>query len=164
MVARVCEVVNSNTRSALACFGIMGSAHEGDAVSDSNQDEVEAELIGFARGWAEAIVSNDAERIAEFADDDWVMVSESGTESGRRFLSLVASGELTHSAMDTVGEIRVRVHGDTAILTSRVTNTAHFAGEQFDADEWTTDVLVRRDGKWRCVLTHTTPARSDTSE
>lgn len=142
----------------------MGSAHEGDAVADPIQDDVEAELIAFARVWAEAIVSNDAERIAEFADDDWVMVSESGTESGRRFLSLVASGELTPSAMDTVGEIRVRVYGDTAILTSRVTNTAHFAGEQFDADEWTTDVLVRRDGKWRCVLTHTTPARSDTSE
>ncbi|WP_237451143.1 nuclear transport factor 2 family protein [Rhodococcus rhodochrous] len=92
------------------------------------------------------------------------MVSESGTEPGRRFLSLVASGELTHSAMDTVGEIRVRVYGDTAILTARVTNTAHFAGEQFDADEWTTDVLVRRGGKWRCVLTHTTPAGSNTSE
>lgn len=132
-------------------------------MSDPNRDDVEAELIGFARAWAEAIVSNDAERIAEFADDDWVMVSESGTESGRRFLSLVASGELTHSAMDTVGEIRVRVYGDTAILTSPGTNTARFAGEQFDADEWTADVLVRRDNKWRCVLTHTTPARSDTS-
>jgi hypothetical protein len=56
------------------------------------------------------------------------------------------------------GEPRVKVYGDTAVLTARVTNTAHFGGQQFDADEWTTDVLVRRDGKWLCVLSHITAA------
>jgi hypothetical protein len=36
-------------------------------------------------------------------------------------------------------------------------NTAEFGGQTFDADEWTTDVLVRRDGRWLCVLSHITP-------
>ncbi|MEU5841572.1 nuclear transport factor 2 family protein [Rhodococcus sp. NPDC047139] len=131
---------------------------------DSNQADVEAELVAFARDWARAIVSNDAERIAEFTADEWVMVSESGIDPGSRFLWLVASGELTHSAMETVGDIRVRVYGDTATLTARVTNSAHFAQQRFDADEWTTDVLVRRDGKWQCVLTQTTSAQRDSSD
>lgn len=68
------------------------------------------------------------------------------------------SGELTHSAMDRAGEARVRVYGDTAVFTARVTNTAHYGGRQFDADEWTTDVFVKRDGRWVCVLSHITPA------
>jgi ketosteroid isomerase-like protein len=51
-----------------------------------------------------------------------------------------------------------RAYGDTAVVTARVTNTAHFDGRQFDADEWTTDVLVRRGGRWLCVLSHITAA------
>jgi hypothetical protein len=39
-----------------------------------------------------------------------------------------------------------------------VTNTAHHLGRRFEADEWTTDVFVRRDGRWVCVLSHITPA------
>jgi hypothetical protein len=43
-------------------------------------------------------------------------------------------------------------------VTGRVTNTAHHRGQRFDADEWTTDVFVRRDGRWLCVLSHITAA------
>jgi hypothetical protein len=52
----------------------------------------------------------------------------------------------------------VRVYEDTAVLTARVTNTAHHAGQRYDADEWTTDVFVRREGRWRCVLSQITAA------
>jgi uncharacterized protein (TIGR02246 family) len=119
---------------------------------------VHAEIVAIVDEWAKAIVSNDAERIAGFMADDWVIVSESGITSKEQFLSFVESGELTHSAMDRVGEAAVRVYGDTAILTARVTNTAHHMGQRFDADEWTTDVFVRRDGRWLCVLSHITAA------
>ena len=47
--------------------------------------------------------------------DEWVIVSESGISSKHDFLSVVDSGELTHSAMDLVSEARIRVYGDTAV-------------------------------------------------
>jgi ketosteroid isomerase-like protein len=119
-------------------------------------EAVHAELVAIAEDWAAAIVSNDAGRIAAFMADDWVIVSESGISPKEHLLSVVESGELSHSAMDRVGETRVRVYGDTAIMTGRVTNTAHHRGRRFDADEWTTDVFVRRDGRWLCVLSHIT--------
>lgn len=90
--------------------------------------------------------------------DEWVMVSESGVSPKENLLSLVESGALTHSAMDRVGEARIEVYGTTAVWTARVTNTAHHGGQQYDADEWTTDVLVLRGGRWVCVLSHITPA------
>jgi uncharacterized protein (TIGR02246 family) len=129
-----------------------------DARTTSLNNRAQAEIIAIADGWAKAIVSNDAERIASFMADDWVIVSESGITSKTRFLSLVESGELTHSAMDLVGEARIRIYGETAIFTARQTNTAHYTGTRFDADEWTTDVFVRRDGRWLCVLSHITAA------
>ena len=117
---------------------------------------VRAELIAIEDEWARAIVSNDAERIAGFMADDWVIVSDSGVTSLERFLAVLRSGELTHSAMVRVGVSRVRGYGDTAVVTARVTSTAHYRGQRLDADEWTTDVFVRRDGRWRCALTHLT--------
>lgn len=118
-----------------------------------------AELVTICDDWYEAIVSNDAERIAAFMADEWVIVSESGIAPKAQFLGFVRSGELTHSAMDRAGGARVRIYGDTAVFTARVTNTAHYAGQQFDADEWTSDLFVRRGGRWLCVLTQITAAR-----
>lgn len=114
------------------------------------------ELIAVDEEWSRAIVSNDAERIGSFMADDWVMVSASGMATKEEFLAFVRSGELTHSAMERVNDGRIRVYGDTAVLTARVTNTAHYGGQRFDADEWTSDLFVRRDGRWVCVLNHIT--------
>ncbi|GAB2971874.1 hypothetical protein GCM10023080_039780 [Streptomyces pseudoechinosporeus] len=110
------------------------------------------------KDWADALVANDPVRVAGFMADEWVIVSPSGIASKEQFLSLVESGELTHSAMDLMTQLRVRVYGDTAVLTGRVTNTAHYQGKRYDADEWTTDVFVKRDGRWLCVLSHITAA------
>ncbi|WP_432055880.1 nuclear transport factor 2 family protein [Streptomyces sp. bgisy022] len=134
--------------------GVPREESEGDG-------SVRTRLVELAKGWADAIVSNDPERIGGFMADEWVIVSESGISDRRRFLSLVESGELTHSAMRGISRPRIRVYGDTAVLTARVTNTAHYKGRRFEADEWTTDVFVQRNGRWLCVLSHVTAASPD---
>lgn len=118
-------------------------------------------LLTVLDDWQTAIVANDADAIATFMTDDWIIVSETGITPAARFLDLVRSGALTHSAMQRVGEPHIRHHGDTALLTTRVTNTAHFQGRRFDADEWTTDVFLRTDDHWRCALTHITTRKPD---
>ncbi|MFD2796592.1 nuclear transport factor 2 family protein [Promicromonospora vindobonensis] len=133
----------------------------GTPQGSSEGDPVHTRLIALAKDWADAIVSNDATRVRGFMADEWVIVSESGVSAKEQFLSLVESGELTHSAMTSVGQPRIRVYGDTAVFTGRVTNTAHYLGQRFDADEWTTDVFVNRNGRWLCVLSHITPAATD---
>jgi len=130
-------------------------------VASADDDVTCAEVRAAAEDWATAIVSNDAARMAGFMADDWVMVSDSGVSPRHEFLAVVESGELTHSAMQLVSEPRVRHYGETAIVTGRITNTAHYGGQRFDADEWTTDVFVRRQGRWTCVLTHITTASRD---
>lgn len=93
--------------------------------------------------------------------DDWVIVSERGISTKEHFLSFVESGALTHSKFEMIGEPRVKFYNDTALLTARVVNTAQFGGQEFEADEFTTDVLVKRDGRWLCVLSHITSANKE---
>ncbi|MEJ7623552.1 MAG: nuclear transport factor 2 family protein [Pyrinomonadaceae bacterium] len=118
---------------------------------------IEKELIEVGARWALAMVTNDADAIGVFMDDDWIIVSERGIATKRQFLSFVESGQLTHSLFEMSGDARTRIYGDTAVLTCRVTNTAHFGGQELDADEWTSDVFVKKDGNWLCVLSHITP-------
>jgi len=130
---------------------------ENGAQSTMDNSNIGQELIDLGAQWAEAMVANDAGRIGSFMADDWVIVSERGISTKAQFLSFVESGALTHSLFEMAGDARVEQYGDTAVMTIRVTNTAHFGGRQFDADEWASDVFVKRDGKWLCVLSHITP-------
>lgn len=115
-------------------------------------------LMELEREWARAIVANDVRRIAVFVTDDWVLVTGSGVTPRERFLSNIEAGLLEHVAMSPHPPSRVRVHGDTAVVVGRVTSTARWQGQQFDADEWQTDVFVRAGDSWLCTLTHLTTA------
>ena len=119
----------------------------------------EERLLELARAWADAIVANDVRAIGRHMTDDWVLVDQDGVGTREHFLALIASGDLTHEMMRTVeGTVRVRVHGDTALLTARVLNTARYRGQAFHADEWTTDVYLRTPAGWLCAHSHVTPA------
>ena len=119
------------------------------------------EVIEAAAAWAEAMAANDTDRIGSFMADEWVIVSERGVSPKEDLLGFIRFGALTHSRFEMASEPRVMVYGDTAVLTCRAVNTAHFGGETFEADEWTTDLFVKRGDRWLCVLSHITTAQSE---
>lgn len=129
------------------------SDHHGTSMTDADG------LAAASLRLAEAIVSNDADAIATCLDESWRMIDADGVTTREGFLDVVRCGALTHSMMRPLGELDIRQHGDVGIVVSRIVNTAHFGGQTFDADEWTTDVFVLRDGRWLCAHTHVTPAR-----
>ena len=107
--------------------------------------------------WADAIVANDAPRIASFAEPDWVIVGpEGGPGELEPFLAVVASGELTHSQM-AFEVLEARVYGDVAVVLAHGTNAGSWQGTAFTADEWVTEVFVRRPDGWRCAFSALTP-------
>ena len=122
-------------------------------------EEEKLEILEISEKWAEAIVSNDAERIGKFMADEWIIVGENGATTKKDFLSSVASGDVTHEKMQIVGEALIRLYNETAVLTARITNNGHYKGEPFSADEWTTDFFVKSDGRWLCVSSQITPAK-----
>lgn len=119
----------------------------------------EREILDFAERWAAAIVSNDSEAISDFMTEDRTIVGENGMTNKPDFLSWIASGDLTYETMDLVGAARIKIYGDTAVLTARVTNNGHYKNQPFSADEWTTDVFRRGENGWSCVLSQVTPTR-----
>src|SRR4029450_2591056 len=105
--------------------------------------------------WNQAVVANDPDAIAAFAEPDWVFVGENGIFPGEQFLEAVRTGRVSHEFM-TSDVHDVRVYGDVAIVLGRVRNRGEFEGNPFMLDEWSTDVFVRLADRWRCARTPTT--------
>ena len=127
-----------------------------------NEENVEQkareDLKAVSAAWEKAIISNDAKAIGRFMTDDWVIVSATGIMKKGDFLAVVASGDLTHESFKG-NIVSVRGYGDTAVVTGRVKNNGTYKSQRFSADEWTTDVFVKRDGQWRCVHSHITAVK-----
>jgi ketosteroid isomerase-like protein len=116
----------------------------------------EADLLKLEKEFAAAIVSNDLEGIGRLVTDDWIIIDSNGEIVDRaRFFEVIKSGALTHDMMESE-DFRVRVYGDSAVVTGVTRTKGKFMGQEFSTQERATDVFVKRDGRWRCVLTHLT--------
>ena len=106
--------------------------------------------------FAEAIVKNDLEGIERLVADDWIIIGPDGEIVERaRFFEVIKSGAMTHDAMESE-DFRIRVYGDSAVVTGITRTKGKFMGQEFSTKERATDVFVKRDGRWQCVLTHLT--------
>lgn len=115
---------------------------------------VEQTLIQMERDWAQALARSDQaalDRIlaADFmvTDADGRLLTKAQSDAQRK------SGALKYTAF-TADDFKVRVFGDTAIVTGRSTVKGAQNGNDISGQERFTDVFVRRDGRWQAVSTH----------
>src|SRR6201989_1178666 len=117
---------------------------------------MEDELLKLEREFAEAIVANDLDAIGRLVAEEWIIIDPNGGIVDRtRFFGVIKSGALTHEMMESE-DLRVRVYGDSAVVTAVTRTKGKFTGQEFSTQERATDVFVNRDGRWQCVLTHLT--------
>ena len=118
--------------------------------------DAEEELLKVEKEFEDMIVNNDLERLGRVVSDDWVIIDPNGEIVDRaRFFEVIKSGSLTHEIMESE-DSRVRVYGDSAVVTAVTRTKGKFMGQEFSTQERATDVFVKRDGRWRCVVTHLT--------
>ncbi len=117
---------------------------------------MEQDLLKLEEEFTRAIVQNDPEAIGRFVADDWVIIGPDGRIIDKeRFLGVIKSGALTHEMMES-DDIRVRVYGDSAVVTALTRTKGQFMGQDFSTQERATDVFVLLDGRWQCVLSQLT--------
>ena len=122
----------------------------------ASNSQLESEILRLEEEFGKAMIGNDADSIGRFLSDDWIIIdADGGIVSRARFLEVIRSGALTHKAMASE-DIRVRVYRDSATVTALTTSRTDYQGHEFTTKERATDVFVKQNGQWRCVLTHLT--------
>jgi ketosteroid isomerase-like protein len=117
---------------------------------------MEEEVLKVEKGFTDAIAKNDLEAIERFVTDDWIIINaDGGIIEKERFLEVINSGALTHEMMES-DDIRVRVYGDSAVVSALTRSKGKFMEQEFTTHERSTDVFVRHERQWRCVLTQLT--------
>jgi len=118
--------------------------------------DFEKEILEVESKFGEAMIQNDAEAIGRILSDDWIIIDpDGGVVDKSRFLDVIKSGALKHEAMDSE-DIRVRTYPNTATVTAVTHTRTKYLGKEFTTHERATDVFVKKDERWQCVLTHLT--------
>jgi hypothetical protein len=85
--------------------------------------------------FAERLGKNDAASLERLLSPDWVIIDSDGRPISRdRFLGVLRSGELKHSAVQS-SEARTRITGDAAVQTMRAQGSGVYGGQAYRFDE-----------------------------
>jgi ketosteroid isomerase-like protein len=117
---------------------------------------MQEEILKLEKEFGQAIVKNGPDAIAHFLADDWIIIDPDGGIIDRSsFLAVIRSGALSHQVMDSE-DVRVRIYGDAAAVTALTTAKGKYMGQEFTSQERATDMFVKKDGRWQCVVSQLT--------
>jgi ketosteroid isomerase-like protein len=117
---------------------------------------MQEEVAKLENEFARAVASNDAGALDGILADNWIIVDPDGSIIDKaRFLEVIKSGALSHESMESTN-LRVRLDGNTAVVTGLTTTKGKFMGQDFASCERATDIFVKQADRWQCVFTQLT--------
>ncbi len=123
-------------------------------LAQTKTESVEQELIKLVNDWMDAEVKADMAFLDKFIAEDCVITDPVGTVwTKAQFLAGLKSGEgaVISAVLDNM---KVRVYGDAAVVTGRMTSKQTFQGKEISGQYQCTDTLVKEAGRWQVVAIH----------
>jgi hypothetical protein len=143
--------------SLLALFAVSMASPmaRGDEAADK------AQLTEIEKKSAAALVSGDYQALGAIFAEGWILVGPAGEVMSRQTIfDQLHSGGLKFSAYE-LGQMEIRIFGDTAVVVGRAEPHGEWNGQQFADKEVFSDTFARVDGKWRCVMSHSSELGGD---
>ena len=116
----------------------------------------EQQLINVEHQWKQAVVDRDRSALDRFYASEYISTDSEGlvwNKSQDIEIDTTGASRLMSFRFE---DLRVQVYGDVAVVTGRLFTEGVMAGAPSQNLSRFTDVFVKRDGRWRCVATHTT--------
>jgi ketosteroid isomerase-like protein len=117
-------------------------------------ENVEELLAKKERDWANALVKGDIAFTEDLLADDYVGTAPDGRRLTKtQTLDEFRAGAFKSESM-VVDRIKVRVFGDTAVVTLDQTEKSRYQGRDIIGRSKWTDIYMKRNGKWQLVANH----------
>jgi len=121
------------------------------------QNSAEKELIGVENAWKQAVVKRDASALQRLYADEYMSVDQEGmTWNKKQDIEIDIAGVSSLSTYK-LDDLTVRIYGDVALVTGFNIATGKVLDRPAKSQTRFTDVFVKRDGRWQCVHSQTTP-------
>ena len=111
-------------------------------------------ILALEKKWTESYKQRDVAILSSLLAEDFIITIEDGSTYGK-------TGYISHSADSSVhvdvaelSELKVRLHGDTAVVTGAYHETGESKGKRYEYRDRLTDVWIKSSGKWQVVASH----------
>jgi ketosteroid isomerase-like protein len=118
----------------------------------AQQQDDEERLKELVREWADAAVHGDVQKLDRIQADNFSGSTDGRSINKRLLREALRSGAMKVAAW-TIEDVKVRITGNTAVVTGKSTLTnAVFMGDDYSGEyEWTDRFVKQKDGTWRAV-------------
>jgi ketosteroid isomerase-like protein len=130
----------------------------------ADEPDPETQVAALSEKHRVAAVKGDTKVLDSVLADDWVVVGSTGeVDTKRQQEQKIKDGSLVFEAIDPK-EVKVRVHGDAAIVMGLYRIKAILNGRKVDGVFRNTGVFTKQAGRWRCVFNQVTPVAGPPAE
>lgn len=120
---------------------------------------LESRLKSQADAWDQAIIHKDGPAVSANIAETFMQIGGDGAASNKQaFVDALMDEKLRIDPYE-VEDFRIRVYGDTAILTGSTAMHGSYAGKPFSIHYRYADVYVKQGENWRVVNVQTTPIK-----
>ena len=138
-----------------------GSALAQETTTSSSSEQEVRQAIEKYRT---ALMQRDLDALRKIWTDDYTFINGVGeifTKQQR--LENFQSGATAFGALDPNAEMKVRLDGDTAVVTSLVTIKGKYSGKETNGKFRSMLVLTKEGDTWRLVANQLTPVAADSN-
>ncbi len=141
-------------RAGLFALAVVAAVLAGDAASLASPAEDARTVAELDTQYQAAVERNDVATMDRILHDDFVLVLGDGTVADKaRLLKLARTKAIVYEQQDEErGTQKVRVWGDTAVVTAKLWVKGKQGGKPFDDKLWFSDTYVRTKAGWRYVF------------
>ena len=124
-------------------------------VSPTAQTTVEREILRLEDARNQAVIHGDVTALDRMTSDDYTFITLRGElRTKSDILKGFASGSF-HYESRQISDLKVRVYGDTAVVTGRSVQKGMENGKDYSGDYRFTRVYVKEKGRWVTVALQT---------
>jgi ketosteroid isomerase-like protein len=140
---------------AVATSVALGQMADKQEKTKDGKANVEQALMQMERDWTEAQLQKDTAALDKIIADDWVGQGPAGTQTKAQGLADLKSEDQKFASI-TLGNMKVRVFGDTAVVTGSDDEKSSYKSKDTSGHYLWSDVFVKREGRWQAVASQGT--------
>jgi len=136
---------------------VSAQTRQPDNASTAAAAKAENEIKKLEEMRNQAILHGDTAVLDRMTSDDYTFITLRGEmRTKQEILKGFASGSF-HYESRQIFDLKVRVYGNTAVVTGRSVQKGMENGKDYSGDYWFTRVYVRQNNDWLTVALQTTP-------
>jgi ketosteroid isomerase-like protein len=118
------------------------------------KSDAASKVLALEAKWNEAYKRGDIATMNSLLAGDFIITVEDGATYSKAGYIAHTSGGATVVEISDMTDLKVRVHGNTAVVTGAYHEKGTIKGKPYEYHDRFTDVWMNLDGRWQVIASH----------